>query len=327
MSAAHALRSAPVVAVAACVALAAALPRLAPNLYYVHVGNLACINLLFVVSLAIIARAGQLSFAHAGFALLGGYVSALLTTRFGWPPLAGLAAAAAISAVAAALLGWVILRVQGVYFVLITFSFGQILSLLALDWSDLTGGANGIVGIPPLALFGKPLIGKADVYPLTLGCALATLAFAWTLYRTPFGDAMAATAHNKRLADSSGVDTHRTQVVAFTIGSCIAGFTGALSTHYFRFISPDSFTFWDSVSYLTMLVVGGRVGVLGSVLGALVLTPLPELLRDALQYQQIIYGVVLVVCLMFLPQGLASLRGRWRRAAPGGAPVVAEARS
>lgn len=291
---------------------AVALPSLLPNLFYIHLGTVACLNLMFVLGLAIIARAGQLSLAHAGFALVGGYASSLLAMKAGWPPLAGALAAAAMSAVIAAILGWIILRVRGVYFVLVTFSFGQIAVLLALDWQDLTGGANGLVGVPTISLFGRTLSSKPSFYLFALACALATLLLTWLIYRSPLGERMAATAENKRLAESSGIDTHLTQVIAFTIGSSIAGFAGALSTHYFRFISPDSFTFWDSVNYLTMLVVGGRSGIVGPVLGVLVLTPLPELLRDAAQLQQIIYGVILVLCLIFVPTGLASLL-RWRR--------------
>jgi branched-chain amino acid transport system permease protein len=141
------------------------------------------------------------------------------------------------------------------------------------------------------------------------------------------GAMMAATAENHRLTESSGIDTHLVQVTAFTIGSGIAGFAGALSTHYLQFISPDSYTFWESVSYLTMLVVGGRDGVLGSVIGVLVLTPLPELLRVAEGMQHIIYGAMLVLCLMFVPNGLASLAQIWRarrRVAKAGTAVVAE---
>lgn len=293
--------------VAACVVLAALLPQVAPNPFYVHLGTIACLNIMLVLGLAIIARAGQLSMGHAGFALVGGYVSALLAMRAGLSPLLGILAAGVVAAVIAAALGWIILRLRGVYFVLVAFSFGQIAVLLALDMSDLTGGANGLVGVPPISLFGHALIRKPDFYPFALACMLATLAFTRMLYRSPFGDKMAATAENLRLTESSGVDTHRTQVIAFAIGSGIAGMAGALSTHYFQFISPDSFTFWESVSYLTMLVVGGRAGVLGPVIGVLVLTPLPEMLRSTQGLQHIIYGGVLVLCLLFVPDGLASL--------------------
>jgi branched-chain amino acid transport system permease protein len=248
---------------------------------------------------------------HGGFALVGGYVTALLSMR-GWPPLLTLFIAALVAAVIAAALGWVILRLRGVYFVLVAFAFSQIAVLLALDMSSVTGGANGLVSVPPISIFGYVLRAKQQFYPFALVCALATLLLTWLLYRSPLGTMMAATAENQRLTESSGIDTHRVQVIAFTIGSGIAGFAGALSTHYLRFISPDSYTFWESVSYLTMLVVGGRDGVLGPVVGVLVLTPLPELLRSTEGLQHIIYGAVLVLCLMFVPNGLASLVQTWR---------------
>lgn len=307
-------------AIILAVLIAILFPRFAPNQFYVHLGTVGCLNLMFVLGLAIISRAGQLSMGHAGFALVGGYVSALLSMKAGWPPMLGVLAAGLVAAAIAAALGWIILRLRGVYFVLVAFSFGQIAVLLALDMSELTGGANGIVGVPPLSVFGYSLASKPDFYPFALACALATLLFTWILYRSPFGDRMAATAENQRLTESSGVDTHATQVIAFTIGSGIAGIAGALSVHYFRFISPDSFTFWESVSYLTMLVVGGSSGVLGPVVGVLVLTPLPEMLRATQGLQHIIYGAVLVLCLLFVPEGLSSIPRRLSqryRAAPG----------
>ncbi|WP_354225864.1 branched-chain amino acid ABC transporter permease [Bradyrhizobium sp. F1.4.3] len=312
--------------VAAAVVLAALLPWFAPNQFYIHLATIGCMNLMLVLGLAIIARAGQLSMGHGGFALIGGYVSALLSMK-GLSPLLSLFIAGLVAAAIAAALGWIILRLRGVYFVLVAFAFSQIAVLLALDMSSVTGGANGLVGVPPISIFGHVLLTKPQFYPLALVCALATLLLTWLLYRSPLGTMMAATAENQRLTESSGVDTHRVQVIAFTIGSGIAGFAGALSTHYLRFISPDSYTFWESVSYLTMLVVGGRDGVLGPVVGVLVLTPLPELLRATEGLQHIIYGAMLVLCLMFVPNGLASLVLSWRsrqRSAKAGAAVVAK---
>ena len=312
--------------VAVTVIVAVLLPWFAPNQFYIHLATIGCINLMLVLGLAIIARAGQLSMGHGGFALVGGYVSALLSMR-GWPPLLTLFIAGLTAAFVAAALGWIILRLRGVYFVLVAFAFGQIAVLLALDMSSITGGANGLVGVPPISIFGIVLRAKPQFYPFALACALATLLLTWLLYRSPLGTMMAATAENQRLTELSGIDTHRVQVIAFTIGSGIAGFAGALSTHYLRFISPDSFTFWESVSYLTMLVVGGRDGVLGPVVGVLVLTPLPELLRSTEGLQHIIYGTMLVLSLMFVPDGLASLVQTWRsrrQSARAGAAVVAE---
>ena len=314
------------IAVAVAVVLAVLLPWLVPNQFYVHLATIGCINLMLVLGLAIIARAGQLSMGHGGFALVGGYVSALLSMN-GWPALLSIFMAGLAAAAIAAGLGWIILRLRGVYFVLVAFAFSQIAVLLALDMSSVTGGANGLVGVPPVSIFGHVLLTKPQFYPFALVCALATLFFTWLLYRSRLGAMMAATAENQRLTESSGVDTHLVQVIAFTIGSGIAGFAGALSTHYLQFISPDSYTFWESVSYLTMLVVGGRDGVLGSVIGVLVLTPLPELLRATDGLQHIIYGAMLVLCLMFVPNGLVSLAQIWRarrRVAKTSTAVVAE---
>ncbi len=319
-----------VLAIAVVLLLAAGLlPWLAPNQFYIHIGNIACLNLMFVLGLAIIARVGQLSMGHAGFALIGGYVSALLAMKAGWSPIWGVLAAGAVSTLLAAILGWIILRLRGVYFVLVSFSFGQILVLLALDMSGITGGANGLIGIPPMSVFGYVLSSKLSFYPLALAAAGLTVLFTWLLYRSPFGDMLAAIADNPRLTESSGVDTHRYQMIAFAMGSGIAGIAGALSTHYFQFISPDSFTFSESVSYLTMLVVGGRAGLLGPVIGVLVLTPLPELLRSAQGIQHIVYGAILVLSLLFVPDGLASLprvlrTALRRRPHPGEVPVPVE---
>ncbi|TDR92893.1 branched-chain amino acid ABC transporter permease [Enterovirga rhinocerotis] len=311
-------RSALLLALAA--AVIALIPVVAPNLFYVHLAIVTCLNVMFVLGLAVIARVGQLSMGHAGFGLLGGYVSALLAMNLGLPVPLGLLAATLAAAATAALLGWIILRLRGVYFVLVAFSFGQIVVLLALGMEDITQGANGLVNVPAPAVFGYLLNTKTAFYPLAVAAAALVGTGVWLLFRSPFGDAMAAIAENPRLTESSGVDTHVYQVVAFSIGSGIAGFAGALSTHYFQFISPDSFTFWDSVSYLTMLVVGGRVGVWGPILGAVVLTPLPELLRSTQGLQHVLYGAVLILVLLFLRDGLvglpARLRGLRRTSAP-----------
>lgn len=130
--------------------------------------------------------------------------------------------------------------------------------------------------------------------------------------RSQYGRAFRSIAENVRLAESSGIDVSHYQVVAFALGSGIAGAAGAAMIHYIRFLSPDSFTFNDSVAYITMLVVGGRHSMLGGILGALFLTPLPEMLRGLVGLQQIVYGAILLGVLLFLPNGLISL-GRFFR--------------
>jgi branched-chain amino acid transport system permease protein len=288
--------------------LLAALPMLLPNIFYIHIGNLIFLNVIFAVSLGLILRTGQLSLCHAAFAGIGAYTSALTEINFKLYPLLGVLLGAAVAALIAFLMGRVILRLRGVYFVLVTFLFGQLFNLIVLDAQDVTHGANGIVSIPTIRLFKVNFGAPANFYYLALVVAIIVVIFAWALLRSPVGRAFAATDENLQLAEASGIDTGGHQLLAFTIGSGIAGLGGGLLAQYVHFISPDTFTFWESVSSIVMIVIGGRASLLGWLLGALFLTPLPELLREAKAYQHVLYGAILVTVLMFLPNGLVSLR-------------------
>ena len=302
---------------AACVA-AGFTPGLLPNLFYVHIANLTLISGIFALSLWIIYSVGQLSLCHAAFAGLGAYCSALLSLRLGVPPALSLVIAGLFTATMAALLGAVILRLRGVYFVLVTFLFGQMFTLLALNWQDVTNGANGLISIAPIKLLGISFGPRSMFFYLAFSMFMATLLFTWALSRSTFGRAFNSIEQNIDLAESCGIDTARFQVIAFAIGSGIAGVGGALIAHYIRYISPDTFTFHNSVAYITMLVVGGRSIFWGAVVGAAFLTPLPEFLRDFEGLQHIIYGAIMVLVLRTLPGGLISIPSTLRRLTGGG---------
>ena len=212
-----------------------------------------------------------------------------------------------VTGLAAALLGKILLRLRGVYFVLVTFLAGQVFTLVALNWESVTHGANGLLGIPAISLFGFPLSTRLRFYYFALFAFIIVLTFVWALMRSQYGRAFRSIAENVRLAESTGIDVSHYQVIAFALGSGIAGAAGATMVHYIRFLSPDSFTFNDSIAYITMLVVGGRQSLLGGVLGALFLTPLPELLRGLVGAQHIVYGAILLAVLLFLPNGLVSI--------------------
>ncbi len=298
--------------IAAGVVATAAAPELLPNLFYVHIVNLTLLSGIFALSLWIIYSVGQLSLSHAAFAGLGAYASALLSMRLGLAPFLAVILAGLLTAAIAAALGAVILRLRGVYFVLVTFLFGQMFTLVALNWQSLTNGANGLISIPPIVFAGLSFGTRPMFLYLASGAFMLTLLLTWALSRSSWGRAFNAIQQNIDLAESSGVDTARYQVYAFAIGSGIAGIGGALTAHYIRYISPDSFTFHDSVAFITMLVVGGRSVFWGAVIGAAFLTPLPELLRDFEGLQLIIFGAILIVILRFLPGGLVSLLARLR---------------
>jgi branched-chain amino acid transport system permease protein len=297
----------PSVVAAFLIAAALMLPQLTTNQFYLHLANLMLLNSIFAVSLGLIASVGQMSLGHAAFVAAGAYVSALAALNFKISPILGIVMAGFVTGLAAALLGKILLRLRGVYFVLVTFLVGQVFSLIALNWESVTHGANGLVGIPAISILGFPLSTRVRFYYFALVAFLVVLTFVWAMMRSQYGRAFRSIAENVRLAESSGIDVSHYQVVAFALGSGIAGAAGAAMVHYVRFLSPDSFTFNDSIAYITMLVVGGRQTMIGGVLGALFLTPLPELLRGFVGTQHVIYGAILLCVLLFLPNGLVSI--------------------
>ncbi len=282
--------------------------------FHVHLLVLVCLNVVIVSGLALISRTGQLSLGHGAFVGIAAYAAVLAHMKAGWPfwlsALGGIASAALVAFV----LGWVILRLRGVYFVLVTFAFAELVRLALLDWAALTGGANGIAGIPPASLFGFAFDTKGRFLALALVFAAASVFFLQRLAATPTGHAQDAVAENPALAEASGLNVHRIQLQAFVIGCAIAGLGGVLLAHYVGFVSPESFNTALSINVIVMLVIGGRQSVWGPLIGAAILTPLPELLRGAVQTQHIFYGAALILILHFLPGGLASLGPRFLKA-------------
>jgi branched-chain amino acid transport system permease protein len=294
--------------------VALAVPLLMGNPFYLHLAILICLNVVIVGGLSLLSRTGQLSFCHAAFVGMGAYGSALAVTMFGLPFPVAAAIGTALAAGVAFVLGAVILRLRGVYFVLVTYAFGELFRLMLLEGSSITGGANGIAGIPAAGILGFELASRSAFYVLAVVLACLSILFHVVLFRTPRGHAMTAVGENPSLAEASGLSVRNLQLFAFTIGSGLAGAAGACLAHYVGYISPESFSTHVSVGIIVMLVVGGRNLVLGPLIGALIMTPLPELFRGAVQTQNIFYGVTVILILRFLPQGLASLLQLRRRA-------------
>lgn len=275
--------------------------------FVLHLAILACINIVVVNGLSLIDRCGQLSFGHSAPVALGAYASVLLSMQAGLGTLTSAFVALVLVGAIAGLLGGVILRLRGVYFVLVTFAFAELVRLVLLDASALTGGANGIAAIEPLRIGGLAFDTRERFYGLALVFASGSVALMVWLFRRPLGQAMNAVAANPALAESTGLNVLRLQLVGYVAGSMLAAVGGVLTARYIGFISPESFNTGASVAFITMLVIGGRKSLYGPVLGALVLTPLPELFRGAVQTQHIFYGAALILILRFLPGGIASV--------------------
>ena len=311
-------RALPRLALAALLLLALFVPWMFENQFGLHLLDMALINAVIALGLNVVLKTGQISMAQAGFMAIGAYTSAQLTVKLDVPFLVGFVAAGLGAALVALVLGRIILRLTGVYFLLFTFALNEFLYLLNKNLPALTGGNDGVVGIKPptIPFVADPLRSKASFYYLALVVLALALAFVWALYRSPFGRAMDAVRESELLAAATGYNPMRIKMIAFTIGCLLAGLGGSLYAHFLLYIAPFSFTFWESVNFLLMSIIGGSTSLAGPILGALLLTPLPELLRAYVMWQQVLYGLTFMVFMRFLPDGVTPLCGAaWRAAA------------
>jgi branched-chain amino acid transport system permease protein len=254
---------------------------------------------------------GQLSFGHNAFAALGGYSSAILTTRFGWPPMAALCTGVLLAGATGAIIGQSALRLRGHYLAMATFAFGLIVSEIALQWRSLTQGSFGISGIPPLGI-GEWRI-ESDLQYYYVYWALAAVAL-WIAHRAGglrFGRALRAIAGDERAAQALGVNVAAYKLRSFVLSTMFAALGGALFAHYVTFISPEVFGLELVITMVTMLFVGGIGTALGPLWGAVIMSLVPEMLRSVSDARQVAYGLVLLLILIFAPKGVHSLLVRW----------------
>ena len=290
----------------AIVALACA-PWLVDSRYVFHVATMITIAIPMALSINLTLKLDQLSLAQPALMGIGAYTSALLTMRLGAPPVAALIAGGALALIVALVFGPVFLRIKGVYFVLLTYAFSQVVNLIFQEWTTLFGGNNGLYGIPKFSVFGWKFTTIPEYY--ALGLVLAALFFAVMLAieKSDIGAIFQALNEEEMVCRSIGSNAHAWRVAAFALSAFMAGISGALYAYYIGFIAPDVFGFQAAIDLIVMNVVGGPASALGPVLGALVISPLLEVLREARQYQLLIYGVCLIVFMTFFRQGLVSL--------------------
>jgi len=274
-----------------------------PGAYTITVLITLGVYVLLALSLNIITGyAGQISLGHAAFFGLGAYAAALAATRLGSPFLVNLALAALVAGGIGALLGIPCLRVREDFLAITTMGINFVVEAVFL-YSDVFGGAMGIGNIPSPSLFGREL-GKPAFLLFIVGVILAVVALDRWLGRAWVGLAWAAIREDEVAAQASGVDLVRFKLLAFVLGSAIAGLAGALDAHFLTFIMASNFGFGQSIVILSMVVLGGIGTLRGPIVGAIVLGILPELARPLLEYRALLYGVLLVLCMRFQPQGL-----------------------
>jgi branched-chain amino acid transport system permease protein len=283
--------------------------------YYVHLLIMAGIFFLPSAGMNLLLAGGQLTLGHTAFFGIGAYTSGLLAIHWGLSPLYGTLVAAVVTAAVGWALGKITLRLRGAYFVLVTIGFAEVIRLVATNWIDLTQGPLGLPGVPPFDLGRSDwaLATKRQYYYLMLVLAAAAYVLCARLLRSRFGRALTAVRQNESLAESVGVSAYRTTLVAMVVACALAGVAGSYYGHYTMFLSPEVFSFYQTVTMVVMVVAGGQGTVAGPALGALVFTFVPELLRMAAFYRMLIYGVILLLAVMFMPRGLVNALGRLRR--------------
>jgi branched-chain amino acid transport system permease protein len=257
-------------------------------------------------------QTGQISFGHNAFAAFGCYGTAILTTEYGWPPLAALFASAVLAMAAAGLIGLPTLRLKGHYLAMATLALGLIVYQLAVQLKSITLGFLGISGIPTLGI--GPFKLDSDVeyyYAIWLAVALAVWISA-RIIDSRVGRALGAIAGNEDAARALGVDVSRYKLLAFAISAAYASVGGSLLAHYVTFVSPEVIGLPMTTLLFTMIFVGGIGTNSGPILGAVLISILPSLLSRFESYRQLVYGGMLLVVILFVPRGLHSL-GQLRR--------------
>jgi branched-chain amino acid transport system permease protein len=282
-----------------------ALPLALGNNYYLMALNIAALNVVIVIGLNLLmGYAGQISLGHAAFFGLGAYLSAILTTTYGFPAWPTILVAMAITAGIACTIGIPTLKLEGHYLVMATLGFNVIVYIVMIQLGAVTGGPSGFAGIPRLRIGGFAFDSDRRIYYLFWIVSIIVLALSLNLIRSRAGRAMAALSHNEIAARCTGIDTETYKVKIFVVSAAMASLAGSLHAHYISFISPGSFSIFFSLQAVTMVLVGGMGSLWGSVFGAILLTLLPEILHSVKEYNVLVYGFILMAVLMFFPNGL-----------------------
>ena len=273
------------------------------------------LNVAMALGLYVTALSGQLSMATAAIAGVGGYLAAVLTVNFGWAFLPAIVMGAAAGALVGAFLAVITLKMRDFILKLTTLAFGEALSVLAFNW-DYIGGANSFTGIGL----------KTDIWT-ALAAALVALYVAWRFDGSRLGFACRAVRDDPLAASAMGISIAQARTVSFALGAALVGMAGAIQAHYVLVISPHDLGFFVSLNFIIFLLFGGLQTVWGPVLGAVLLTVLPEVLRFTNEYRLILYGLIIVVVVLRRHARSNYSATSWCRPGPLPRPLSVSARA
>jgi len=282
-------------------------PLVENNPYTLGITNLIAINAIVVLGLNLfIGYAGQISLGHAAFFGLGAYGSAIATVNFELNPWLAMVVVAFLVALVALLIGIPVLRLSGHYLAMATLGLNFVLHTILLQWDEVTGGPSGFSGIPYLSFGEFEFWDEVSLHYLIWSFALLVLLLCLNLVRSGVGRGLAALAGDETAAAALGINTRSAKVKVFVLSAVLASFAGSLFAHTYTFVSPDSFGIFTSADLVIMVVIGGMGSIWGSLFGAALITLLPEWMDLFETYKDFVHGGILVLVLMFLPQGLVT---------------------
>lgn len=271
-----------------------------------YFNQVAIMTMIFVILAAsmnlITGSAGLLSLGHAAFFGIGAYAAALLSTGWGWPFWITIPAAGVVAAVFGVVVAMPTMRLTSIYFAVATLGIGEMIYVTLLNWVGVTRGPMGIRSIPSIEMFGL-----RNTVVSMVATAIVMVVSLWVMHRIThsyYGNALRALREDDACADAMGIDAGRLKLESFGVACFFAGVAGALFAHTTGYIGPESFRFGESILILSMVVVGGLGSIYGSIIGAVLLSVLPELLRDLGSFRMIVVGIILFVSILFLPKGL-----------------------
>jgi len=282
------------------------------NTYFLSVFILCLINIILASGFRVISSVGQLCFATMAFAGIGAYTSALLMMKLGFPiwvtlPLSGIAAM-----IVASIVAYPFVRVTGIYFAMLTLFFGEVIRLILIEWKSITSGSTGLTNIPSIGTMSIAgfTIDFANYLPYSyfvLIIMIICLLFLYRIDHSRLGTTLKCIEQDELVAKSVGINVVGYKVLVFCIGCFFAGIAGCLYAHYLRAIVPDSFGLFPSIYIVIYTMAGGRKSFVGPIVGAIVLTLIPQIFSMLVQYQPFIYAAALYIVLYVMPGGLVDL--------------------
>lgn len=281
-------------------------PQFTDDNYLLTIGIFTGINALVAVGLTVLmGYAGQISLGQAGFYGIGAYASAILSLYYGLPVSLSIIFAALIASILAVILAIPALRLKGHYLAVATLGFGEIIYIILNEWGP--GGPSGFGDIPKLSLFGYTLTSTMEYFYFIWACLLVVMVFSINLLNSPTGKALRAMHGSEVASLCCGINITKLKIKVFILSAVYASLAGSLYAHYITFLSPSNFSLFYSVLVLMMVVIGGMSNIWGGIAGAFIITVLPEILRGLKEFDILVYGLILTLCLLFMRKGIVPL--------------------